>query len=115
MKYHSVTYSGPLRADDRRHEIDRHEQQAGQGQRIDPDRRFAPLHALAPSENGKLASAAECACNVGPNTMPTAVASTTTCQATKMNYDKRRSSTGLKVSRGMAQCSAPRNALARKP
>ncbi len=55
------------------------------------------------------------ACNVGPKTIPTPVPSTTICQAVRMNHDNRRSSTGLSVSRGTAQCSAPRKALARKP
>ena len=44
-----------------------------------------------------------------------AVAKTTICQATKIKYDSHRLKTGRIVSRGMAQCNVPRNALARKP
>ena len=36
-------------------------------------------------------------------------------QAAKMKYDNRRERTGRSVSRGTAQCNAPRNALAMKP
>ena len=37
------------------------------------------------------------------------------CQAAKMKYERARLKTGLSVSRGTAQCKAPRKALARKP
>ena len=47
--------------------------------------------------------------------IPAAVANTTNCQAPNINHDSGRLATGWSVSRGTAQCSAPRKAFARKP
>src|SRR5690349_19357676 len=53
--------------------------------------------------------------NDGPKTIPTAVLSTTNCQATKMKYDNATLATGRSVKRGTHQWKPPRNALAKKP
>ena len=71
-----------------------------------------PTWASGSIQTGVSPHSTPCAC---PSRMPTAVDSTTTCQAAKMKYESERLSTGRSVSRGIAQCSAPRKLLAMKP
>ena len=74
MKYHSVTYSGPLVRAIGTMKLMATSSSPAKRERVDPDRRLAPFDSLRPSENGSWASDATLACSVGPNTIPTAVA-----------------------------------------
>ncbi len=98
MKYHRLTYIGPLLA--------------RIGARKSMATRTRPASASGSIQTGVSPHSRPCA---SPNKMPTAVLVTTTCQAMKMNQESLGCSTGRSVSRGMAQCKAPRKAFAMKP
>ena len=98
MKYHSVTYSGPL------------VRTIGAMKLIATS--SSPTCASGSIQTGVSPHSTPCAC---PSRMPTAVDSTTTCQAAKMKYESGRLSTGLQRQPRNRPVQCAQKALARKP